>query len=102
MQFYIMRSSSYLDDDKQPCEGAVQVDVERVVCHKVTEKDKEYYENATYYTENGVEMVRRSYIDKAWTIEINSLEELLDFQKKCGCSLILSGDSIEIYDDYRE
>ena len=35
------------------------------------------------------------------TIEINTLEELLDFVEENG-SIILSEDSIEIYDWYRE
>jgi len=35
-------------------------------------------------------------------IEINTLEDLLELQSKVGCELIISGGSIEIYDDYRE
>ena len=35
-------------------------------------------------------------------IEINTLEELMEFQKTSGSSIILNGNSIEIYDDYRE
>jgi hypothetical protein len=35
------------------------------------------------------------------TIEINSLEELIDFSNKWG-SIIVEGDSIEIYNGYRE
>lgn len=40
------------------------------------------------------------------TIEINSLEELLDFQQKCKHSVIISSDDdgaiLEVYDAYRE
>jgi hypothetical protein len=35
-------------------------------------------------------------------MEINSLVELLKLQSKVGCELIISGGSIEIYDNYRE
>lgn len=37
-----------------------------------------------------------------WFIEINNLEDLLAFQEECGYELVLSGDEIEIYDNYRE
>ena len=49
---------------------------------------------------------------EAYTIEIDSLEELHQFIKDCGCDIIISNPSddgfgfqlpeIEIYDDYRE
>lgn len=35
-------------------------------------------------------------------IEINTLEELIEFQTKSGSPIIINGNSIEIYDDYRE
>lgn len=35
------------------------------------------------------------------TIEINTLEELVEFSKKHG-HIILDGNNIEIYDNYRE
>lgn len=38
-------------------------------------------------------------------IEINTLEELIEFQKTCGCEIILIDENeneIEIYDDFRE
>ncbi len=41
------------------------------------------------------------YFEDDPTIEINSLEELIDFNKKYG-RIILSGNQIEIYNDYRE
>lgn len=37
-----------------------------------------------------------------WEIEIDTLEGLLEFQKKLGCELIVYEDTIEIYDSYRE
>lgn len=36
------------------------------------------------------------------TVEINTLEELLEFQDNCKSPIIISGDLIEVYDYYRE
>lgn len=36
------------------------------------------------------------------SIEINSLEELLDLSNSLSSDLIIGAESIEIYDDYRE
>ena len=38
---------------------------------------------------------------KSWHVEINSLEELVNFSNKYG-TLVFNEDTIEIYDDYRE
>lgn len=32
----------------------------------------------------------------------DNIEQLSEFQKLVGCPIILEGESIEIYDDYRE
>jgi hypothetical protein len=55
-------------------------------------------ENAVFDNEEG-----------AWTIEINSIEELLSVLKKCNHDIIISPKSynselpcLEIYDDWRE
>ena len=37
-----------------------------------------------------------------WHVEINTLEELQALQKEVKCSIIVSSNTIEIYDDYRE
>ena len=56
-----------------------------------------------------VERIKSNKTDSShWkhTIEINTLEELLDFQQKCGHSVIISSDDdgaiLEVYDTYRE
>ena len=46
-------------------------------------------------------------VKNSYTIEINSLEELMKFVKDVGCEIIINydddlGNTIEIYDDYRE
>lgn len=40
--------------------------------------------------------------DGYWYININSLEDLLKLQKECDYSLIVNGNTIEIYDEARE
>lgn len=44
----------------------------------------------------------KTYTTSAWYIDINDLEELLFFHDDVGDSLIIDGQSIEIYDDWRE
>lgn len=39
---------------------------------------------------------------KIWTIEINSVEELLALKGKVGCPIIVGSNNLEIYDGYRE
>lgn len=39
--------------------------------------------------------------DSDWVVQINTLEDLVNFSHKYG-QLILNEDFIEIYDDYRE
>lgn len=43
----------------------------------------------------------RKYIAGEPTIEINTLDELMEFVKEYG-QIVLDIDTIEIYDDYRE
>lgn len=38
----------------------------------------------------------------SWSVEINTLEELITLSDKCGHELVLGHQSIEIYDGYRE
>lgn len=37
-----------------------------------------------------------------WYIDLNSLEDLQELREEVKCSLIVSKETIEIYDDYRE
>jgi hypothetical protein len=80
MKFYIRKTSDptlYWDDEPEdhpdaPCEGCTKLD-------KITEvKDDDYL----------------------WTIEINSLEELVELSKKE--AIIVRENTIEIYDRLRE
>ena len=105
MKFEITRTSQWNSDETPPCEGAIQ-EVEEITNTYKMEKDLSYYEgyffNVRTFTENGVKMIELTDKKLRWYLEINSLEELMDFQKKEGSSVILSDNTIEIYDDYRE
>jgi len=75
MKFIVSRASDYSDSDKPPCEGAI---FER--------KDEETDEHF-------------------WSIEIKTLEELLEFTQKNQGKIILGLDPpwfINIYDYYVE
>lgn len=81
MKFIVSRTSLW-DDEKKPCDNAIL----EVVTHK-KRRDKW----------------------KEWTIEINSLKELLDFKEKMNNPIILLNTpykeypyEIEIYDYFRE
>lgn len=55
-------------------------------------------------TEQGNIKRRRERDVKVWLIELNSLEELMEFVKENGQCIVTSykHPAIEIYDDYRE
>jgi hypothetical protein len=107
--------TSIWSDEKQPCNEAyidtyVRVD-ERTVdnpekLNGIGNK-KDWYENGkNHRVENG--HIKRDFDDKAYFIDINSLEELTDLYIKYG-ELIIGKSfwnpdipSIEIYDSYRE
>lgn len=74
MKFYVTRTS--LGRDEKPCEGAAPC-------------KQEYFANGEMHE-----------LD-AWEIEINTLEELIEFIYSQG-RIVMNSGSIEIYDDYRE
>lgn len=78
MKFIIYRTSNSYLNANSPCEEAVLVE------HKLVYKnnDHEQYKNI-------------------YEIEINSLEDLINLSKKYG-EIIINGNTLEIYDDYRE
>ena len=108
MKFIVERTSSF---NKKPCKEAKK---EEILCCDIRvdslEKTKEKYpcgDWEEYYNWKGG--CRKDYKEKRWTIEINSLEDLMKFKYKYGDICILSdtyGNSdlqvIEIYDDWRE
>ena len=78
MNFIVYRTSNHVD---KPCEEAVMT--------KLQEENQ-------------------GHADEGWTVEINSIEDLVNFTDRYGNIIIKSRDSfhpvssIEIYDDFRE
>lgn len=101
MTFRITKSSDRgFDENRPPCKNAVVGSQER---HRL----------ARIYDEHGSVILQdMTYQENIWTVEINTLEELLALQKEVGekgfeFSLILLAPEnempeIEIYDAYRE
>jgi hypothetical protein len=114
MKFEIRRTSNYGDGEK-PYDGANQ---ERVANYdQRTFKSFEEHDSklkqswlsrGTEHAVNEKGIVRRIEDVLAWTIEINSLDELMELYKKEGSLIIQKSwnnngmNCIEIYDGYRE
>ena len=67
---------------------------------KFTQHDQKYTELYQGIWGNQKDMYHMDWNQEV-TVEINTLEDLLAFQKKFG-QIVLSDNEIEIYDDYRE
>lgn len=64
---------------------------------------RNYYERFSFWIAIKFKVTKSSDYTYESTIEINTLEELIEFQKTCGCEIILIDENeIEIYDDFRE
>ena len=64
---------------------------------------RNYYERFSFWIAMKFKVTKSSDYTYESTIEINTLEELIEFQKTCGCEIILIDENeIEIYDDFRE
>ena len=114
MKYMIKRTSTYVEDIK-PCEEAyldkyISID-ERVINDPKNfncESDREnwYKEGKNHRVEYG--HIKRDFKDKAYFIDINSLEELNKLSNKYGDLIIRECwdnpniPCIEIYDNYRE
>lgn len=114
MKFYVNRTSEW--GDNQPCPQAtlepyVRVDrrtaddPKKIPMYHGTDGDW-YKEGRNHRVENG--QIARDFDDKAWFVEIDTLDALVAFAKEHG-QLVLAhedwptdGPSIEIYDGYRE
>lgn len=112
MRFTIHRTSEYRTE-VQPCKGAYQVDSFQV--DERTVKDPSKIPDGKDWYSKGINHrvvkghIFRDFPVKVWVVDIESLEELLEFTKEHG-EIVLSGSSwrsrefaaLEIYDDYRE
>ena len=114
MKFIIRRASSYYDTE--PCEEAIQEELKFTDTRNIDDPMKNKYIGESWYTDEGyfnhrVEngKIKRDYMEKVWTIEINSLEELTNFYNKYGNIIIYKKnddnecyDTIKIYDSWVE
>lgn len=118
MKFIVSRTSGLLSDDK-PIEEAFLYPHEQWHTRTLTEEefDKKFggqeglwrSKGTEHKTENEGQWIARREADKElWTVEIESLHELMHLSKKYGDIIIREKDynstspKIEIYDDYRE
>ncbi len=72
MKFIVNRSSDYGSTDEQPCDGAIKEKIKFVSRAQIS--------------------LRNSPFDDVWTIEIETLESLMNFIKR--------NDSVIIYEPY--
>lgn len=113
MKFLVTRTSLW--DDKRPCERAYKdkyiiVDSRTVDDPKKlnikSDRENWYKEGTNHRVENG--KIRRDFEEEGWFIDINSLEELIEFKNEVGAIIIQRHwqneelFEIEIYDYYRE
>ena len=99
MIFNIKRISTW-ESDKQPHEKAFKEYCTQTVSLNFAERDEKWYqEGIDHRTVEGRAI--REFAMGSWVIEINSLQELLDFQDECGHELIINENTLEICDDCR-
>lgn len=113
MKYIVTRTSCW--GDEKPCEEAVEEIVTYVDERCIDDPMKNEYIGKSWYTDEGyfnhrVENghIKRDRKESAYTIELESLEDLQDFINKYGHVVIQETDykevplEIEIYDDWRE
>lgn len=110
MKFIVLRTSMRYSDGEKPCEGCTRERVIRIDERVVDSHEKLLYEDWFARGENHRVVsgrIRRDIIEEDWVLEINTIDELLEFSRVHGEKIIVSNNgennpSIEIYDDYRE
>lgn len=120
MKFIITRTSEW-DDDCSPCEEAKRSQVVRVETRTLRtpeEFDKKFAAREGAWLSVGTNhrtgkdgyICRDREMMDVWTVEVNSIEELIALSRKYGEIIVgnhyLSSNdeypTLEIYDDYRE
>ncbi|MCK5216587.1 MAG: hypothetical protein KAJ93_02300 [Methanosarcinales archaeon] len=105
MKFEVWRVSTYGDDSK-PCDEAIQECTTRTQ-QKIFESTDEFNDDLSvelwYKTGFNHRLIdgkiARDYNKWIWTVEINSLDELIEFIKRNG-EIVMVEDTIAIHDDY--
>jgi hypothetical protein len=118
MVFEVIRTSTW--SDKKPCDNAIEINLTKVetrILGSPEEFDIRFGGTEGKWLESGTNhrLDEEGYITrdmgtrKSWGIEINSLEELMEFKENINNEIIITKSSvdyktpsIEIYDDYRE
>ena len=118
MIFQVVRTSQW--DDEKPFKDCIPIKLTMVETRTLStpeEFDKKFGDREGKWLNRGTNhrVDARGYIARdmgfkdSWGIEINSLEELIDFQEAVGAELVFGismidnkTPCIEIYDDYRE
>lgn len=112
MKFKITRTSAWREE--KPCEEAQEVELEYIDFRSVSreemvknhgERFNDYINKTLRNGANGCYKVKGK--EKAFTIEINSIDELIKFMDKYGSIVITPNEDIElpeieIYDTWRE
>ena len=118
MIFQVVRTSQRNDEKPfKDCIPIKLISVETRTLHTPEEFDKKFGGREGKWLNRGTNhrvdasgyITRDRGFEDAWGIEINSIEELIDFQEAVGEELVLGTSMIdhntpciEIYDDYRE
>lgn len=122
MKFKVERTSVFLSEEKPIQDERLFKEtynyIEVRTLGTFEEFDKRFGADEGKWLSQGInhKINDRGYIEReipngnnGWFIEINTLEELLDFKDRCKDEIIIKNDygnksirAIEIYDDYRE
>ena len=118
MIFQVVRTSQW--NDEKPFKDCIPIKLTTVETrtlrtpeefdNKFGDREGKWLNRGTNHRVDAMGYITRDMgFQDAWGIEINSLEELMDFQKAVGEELVLNTSMIdnktpciEIYDDYRE
>ena len=118
MIFQVIRLSQR--NDEKPFKDCIPIKLTRVETRsfrtpeefdkKFSDREGKWLNSGTNHRVNTRGFITRDMgCEDAWGIEINSIEELMDFQEAVGEELVLNTSlidnktpRIEIYDDYRE
>ena len=119
MIFEVTRTSSW-EEENPPCDGCIRIKYTRVETRTLgsaEEFDKRFgaREGKWFSVGSNHRFNNKGYITRdreevdSWGIEINTLEELMEFKNRVGEELVIRSSwnnpefpTIEIYDDYRE
>lgn len=110
---FVVRRTSYYENERQPCPEAILGDYTRIDWRTVTTAELPERVKRTWFTEGKNHRdvdghAVREFDGRAWFIDLDGLEALMAFLQKYGPVIIEpfwqnhTMFSIEIYDDYRE